>query len=80
MNGYKIIASVGDIEEKREKAIKIRVVTMRGERNIWFPRSQTEIKNGFVWAKDWIVDSKGREYSPIITTDLKIAAMYEEAA
>lgn len=74
MTGYKAIATLGDIERKTEKAMLVRVVTVRGERNIWFPISQTQTHNGFVWAKEWIVESKGREVSPIITTDSRIAA------
>lgn len=69
MNGYKPIATPGDVEKKTEKAMLIRVATIRGERNTWFPISQIEIKSGFVWAKDWIVEAKSREVSPIITTD-----------
>lgn len=69
MNGYQVIGGTGQIERKTEKALLVRVTTTRGERDVWFPRSQIVIENRYIHAKDWIVEAKGRDVAPIITID-----------
>jgi hypothetical protein len=61
------------IERQTEKALQLRVATMRGERNVWLPKSQCQIAGRVVWVKDWLYEKSSRENNGIIRTDRNIA-------
>ena len=68
---------VYEVSNETDKAIQMRVATMRGEQNVWFPKSQIQRTKKVVWVKDWVLESKSRENLHIITTSREIALAME---
>lgn len=53
------------IVRETEKAILVWCLTLRGEKNIWFPRSQVAIHENSIELTDWIAEEKQAEYGYI---------------
>lgn len=80
LNSLPIEASQGQIRRQTDKALLIQVVTGRGNiAEVWFPRSQIEIKGTVAWVADWLVAKKSAEIGGIITLDRSIARQMEAA-
>lgn len=61
------------IVRETDKAVLLWCLTIRGERNIWFPRSQVTIRETTVELSDWIARVKQDEFGyicPVPTTEL----------
>lgn len=75
-----IQAPKGFIRRETEKALLIQVVTGRGNvAEVWFPRSQIEVRGDIAWVASWLLAKKASEVGGIITLDREVALQMEAA-
>lgn len=75
-----IEAPKGMIRRETEKALLIQVTTGRGTiAEVWFPRSQIEIRENIAWVASWLLAKKSAEIGGIITLDPTVAREMEAA-
>lgn len=69
-----------NIVRNTEKAMLIRCYDLRtGDHDVWFPLSQIEVGNKFVFLPDWLADAKARDSRKTLGfTDLHIAREIEQ--
>ena len=69
------------IRRETDKALLVTVVTGQGDyRDVWFPKSQVEVKGHIIWVAAWLLDKKAHEVGGIITTNRDVAAQMSVAA